>query len=224
MSTLEAYIRQAAARRGIDPDIAVRVARSEGGLKDPVRQSLVVKNGRREPSYGPFQLLIGGGDTGFPRGMGNDALAAGIDPRDPNQWQRGIDFALDNAAKGGWGPWYGAKASGIGRFDGIGGKPAVIGPDGPKGQESYPVFGSMAVASSAGSPGVSPTADAVPASIQNAANPSGSTGGMSDIFGMMAALDSQQPQFSDGRVAGPSPEQALGLGQLVEALKKRMVI
>lgn len=96
--------------------------------------------------------------------------------------------------------------------------------DGPKGQESYPVFGSMGVASSAASPAVSPTADAVPASIQNAANPSGSTGGMSDVFGMMAALDTPQPQFSDGRVAGPSPEQALGLGQLVEALKKRMVI
>lgn len=117
---IEAYIREAAAARGIDPDVAVTVARSEGGLKDPVRQSLVRKNGRQEPSYGPFQLLIGGGDTGFPAGMGNDALAAGIDPRDPSQWQRGIDFALDNAAKNGWGAWYGAKAAGIGNRQGIG--------------------------------------------------------------------------------------------------------
>lgn len=118
---IEAYIREAAAARGIDPDIAVTVARAEGGLKDPTRQSLVRKNGRQEPSYGPFQLLIGGGDTGFPAGMGNDALAAGVDPRDPNQWQRGIDFALDNAAKNGWGAWYGAKAAGIGNRQGIGG-------------------------------------------------------------------------------------------------------
>jgi len=126
MAGIEDYIRQAARARGIDPDIAVRVARAEGGLKDPTRQSLVMKGGVQEPSYGPFQLLIGGGNTGFPAGMGNDALRAGIDPRDPNQWQRGVDFALDNAAKGGWSPWYGAKAAGIGDRDGIGGRGVTI--------------------------------------------------------------------------------------------------
>lgn len=118
--SIEQYIRQAARARGIDPEIAVRVARSEGGLKDPTRQSLVMKNGAQEPSYGPFQLLIGGGNSGFPEGMGNAALKAGIDPRDPNQWQRGVDFALDNAARDGWGAWYGAKAAGIGNREGIG--------------------------------------------------------------------------------------------------------
>ena len=71
---IEAYIRQAAIARGIDPDIAVRVARSEGGLSDPVRQSDVVKGGVREQSYGPFQLYMAGG-------LGSRALAAGIDPR-----------------------------------------------------------------------------------------------------------------------------------------------
>ena len=119
--SIEAYIRQAAAARGIDPDVAVTVARSEGGLKDPTRRAGYVKNGMREPSYGPFQLLVGGEGTGFPKGMGNDALAAGIDPRDPNQWQRGIDFALDGAAKNGWGAWYGAAKAGIGNRQGIGG-------------------------------------------------------------------------------------------------------
>jgi len=127
MSEIERYIRQAAAKRGIDPEIAVRVARSEGGLNDPVRQSLVKKNGRQEPSYGPYQLLIGGGNSGFPTGMGNDALRAGIDPRDPNQWQRGVDFALDGANANGWGAWYGAKAAGIGNRQGIGGKPQPVG-------------------------------------------------------------------------------------------------
>lgn len=116
---IEQYIRQAAIQRGIDPDIAVRVAKSEGGLKDPTLQSYSTKNGRREPSYGPFQLLVGGGDTGFPVGMGNAALKAGIDPRDPNQWQRGVDFALDQAKSGGWTPWYGAKAAGLDRWAGI---------------------------------------------------------------------------------------------------------
>jgi hypothetical protein len=150
MSTpIEAYIRQAAAARGIDPDIAVRVAKSEGGLQNPVRQSDVVKNGVREPSFGPFQLYMNGG-------LGSRALAAGIDPRDPNQWRGGVDYALNEAAQKGWGQWYGSKAVGIAPFQGIGGAhPADISAaspyagmaDGPKGQEAYPApspFGSMA--------------------------------------------------------------------------------
>ena len=122
---LEQYIRQAAAARGINPDIAVRVAKSEGGLSDPTRQAEYVKGGYREPSYGPFQLLIGGPGTGFPTGMGNDALAAGIDPRKPDNAQRGIDFALDQAKNSGWGAWYGAKAQGITGKAGIGGAPSL---------------------------------------------------------------------------------------------------
>ena len=114
MNEIEAYIRQSAQARGIDPDIAVRVAMSEGGLKDPVRQSDFVKNGVREQSYGPFQLYMGGG-------LGNRALEAGIDPRDPEQWRAGIDFALTEAAKRGWGQWYGAARVGIGSHEGIGG-------------------------------------------------------------------------------------------------------
>lgn len=112
------YIRQAATARGIDPDVALRVAMSEGGLKDPVRQSEVVKNGVREASYGPFQLYMGGG-------LGNKALEAGIDPRDPNQWKAGVDFALDQAATGGWSPWYGAAKVGIGNRDGLGSARAI---------------------------------------------------------------------------------------------------
>lgn len=106
------YIRQAATARGIDPDTALRVAMSEGGLKDPVRQSDYVKNGVREASYGPFQLYMGGG-------LGNKALEAGIDPRDPNQWRQGVDFALDQAATGGWSPWYGAAKVGLGNRAGL---------------------------------------------------------------------------------------------------------
>lgn len=114
---LEAYIRNAAIQRGIDPDIAVRVAKSEG-LKKGVWQSDFVKNGVREPSYGPFQLYKGGG-------LGNEfQKATGLDPADPATVTQGIDFALDNARKGGWGPWYGAKRVGITGMEGIGGMPA----------------------------------------------------------------------------------------------------
>ena len=115
---LEAYIRQAAGARGIDPETALRVARSEG-LAPGVWQSNVRKNGMRETSYGPFQLLVGDG-VHFPKGMGNDFIAkTGLDPADPRTVYRQIDFALDRARDGGWSPWYGAKAAGISAFQGI---------------------------------------------------------------------------------------------------------
>jgi hypothetical protein len=57
---MEQYIRASATKRGIDPNIAVRVAKSEG-LRKGTWQSDVRKNGKRERSYGPFQLLMDGG-------------------------------------------------------------------------------------------------------------------------------------------------------------------
>jgi hypothetical protein len=140
---IENYIIQSAQARGIDPSYALRVARAEGGTKLWNRQSDVVKNGKRERSYGPFQLYLDGG-------LGNKALAAGIDPRDPRHGKAAIDFALDEVARDGWRQWYGAKAVGIGRWDGVkGAKPTgkyasadpllVAGrADGPKGEEVYP--------------------------------------------------------------------------------------
>jgi hypothetical protein len=119
-SPIEAYIRQSALQRGIDPDTAVKVARSEGGLTNPTQQSNYVNNGVRETSFGPFQLRIGGG-------LGDAALKAGVDPRDPNQWQKGVDFALDQVKSGGWGPWMGAKKQGITGMMGVGTTPATAG-------------------------------------------------------------------------------------------------
>jgi hypothetical protein len=113
ITSIEEYIRARAPIYGIDPDVAVRVARSEGGVTNLLRQSDVVKNGVREPSYGPFQLYMNGG-------LGNRALAAGIDPRTQEGGWKGIDFALSEAGQKGWGQWYGAKRVGISPMEGIG--------------------------------------------------------------------------------------------------------
>jgi hypothetical protein len=124
MASIEAYVRQAAEARGIDPDIAAKVAKSEGlnstAAKSNNYQATYVKNGYREPSYGPFQLLVGGPGTGFPKGMGNDFVAkTGLDPADPSTIPQQIDFALDGAARNGWGAWYGAAKVGVGKRDGL---------------------------------------------------------------------------------------------------------
>jgi hypothetical protein len=111
------YIREAAIARGMDPDIAVRVAASEGLYANPEegwQSQIVDEEGRREESYGPFQLYMGGG-------LGNVFMErTGLDPRDPSTVTQQIDFALDEAKRGGWGPWYGAARVGIGERDGLG--------------------------------------------------------------------------------------------------------
>jgi hypothetical protein len=145
MTEIEAYIRSAAIARGIDPDIAVRVARAEGGLIDPVRQSDVRKNGKRERSFGPFQLYMDGG-------LGNQALKQGIDPSNPAHWKAGVDFALDTAAREGWGQWYGARNTGIGNRQGIGKNARPVGvslastPYTPPGGFSSPESAAAAIA------------------------------------------------------------------------------
>jgi hypothetical protein len=232
MANYEQYIRQAAIQRGIDPDIAVSVARSEGGTEGYI-QSRVRKNGVQEPSFGPFQMLVGGGGSGFPVGMGNDfQMRTGLDPRDPANAERSIDFALDQAKMAGWSPWFGAKAIGVTGMEGIGGRPAagVSQPssspyagmaDGPKGQEAYPapVMGSMMAGSP--QPQQQQATSPIPAAAQALANPQASA---NNIFGMMAAQPQQQAQFSPVQIMGPSPEQANALSSLIAALTNRTAI
>jgi Large polyvalent protein associated domain 23 len=103
---LEGYIRQRAAAYGIDPNVAVRVAQSEGLRKF---------SGDGGRSGGAFQLFTGGG-------LGNEfQQRTGLNPLDPANERATIDFALAHAARNGWGPWYGAKEIGVTGFAGIGG-------------------------------------------------------------------------------------------------------
>lgn len=109
---IEGYIRDAAKARGIDPDVAVRVAKSEG-LGSGSWQSRVVKNGRRETSYGPFQLKVDGG-------LGDKFKSKyKKSPTDESTVFDQVDFALDHAAKHGWGSWYGAAKVGVGKWTGL---------------------------------------------------------------------------------------------------------
>ncbi len=103
-SEVEAYIRAAAAARGIDPDVAVQVFRAESGLNPGAI-------GDRGTSFGVTQLHYDGKSMGdlFTKQTGKDA-------RNPSTWKPTVDFSLDQAARGGWGPWHawhGAPFAGI---------------------------------------------------------------------------------------------------------------
>lgn len=115
---LRAYTRAKAASLGIDPDVAERVfGEGEGGFDDPVRQSDVVYQGRREESYGPAQMNMTGG-------LGTALLQErGVDVRDPKNVYAGIDYALEHAVRNGWGAFHGAARVGVGEREGIGQTP-----------------------------------------------------------------------------------------------------
>jgi hypothetical protein len=101
------YITQAAQRRGIDPNIALRVFKGESSF-NPSAQLITP----REESYGLTQLNVKGG-------LGVEARRRGIEPSDPKQWKQHVDFSLDTVKKGGWRPWSAATKAGIGRWEGV---------------------------------------------------------------------------------------------------------
>lgn len=107
-----AYVRQASAQRGLDPDQVLKVVGKEG----PTGWGSV-GTFNTGTSYGPLQLHYGGG-TDPKQGMGDDfTKATGIDLRkvDPHTpegiaaHQRAVDFALDRLSRtGDFREWYGA--------------------------------------------------------------------------------------------------------------------
>jgi hypothetical protein len=112
------HIQAEATRLGIDTPTALKVAGSEG---------LAKFFGDGGKSGGAFQLYTGGG-------MGNDFQRdTGLDPLDPKNEKATITYALERAAKEGWGAWNGAKKLGITGFAGIGkpgAAPTAAAPDG----------------------------------------------------------------------------------------------
>lgn len=125
-SEYESFLREAAAVRGINGDIAVRVANTEGGLTEPARlgdfSGAPWYSGK---SWYALQLHWGGRGTswehfGHTAGMGNTfTQVTGWQPGDPAAWRDAARYGLNRARTGGWSPWYGAASVGITSFMGI---------------------------------------------------------------------------------------------------------
>ena len=110
------YIRRSAMARSLDPDVAVRVALSEGGLNPATWV------GDHGSSFGPFQLHYGGlagGGNGV-AGLGEAFTRdTGLRASDPSTWRQQVDWSLEHARRSGWTPWHGAAAAGIGPTQGL---------------------------------------------------------------------------------------------------------
>ena len=92
---------------GVNPDVAVGVARARGLTHGPPRSErpgLLRRSaaGASRSASATFSLNVR-------NGLGTQALKAGIDPRDPNQWQAADQYAIDQMKAGGLGPWKGDK-------------------------------------------------------------------------------------------------------------------
>ncbi len=100
---MAAYIRASALANGIDPNVALRIANSEG-----LRGSIPgVRNtpGDKGTSFGPFQLHYASRIPGLRNGGLGDRYTAetGHHASDPKHWKEQIDFALRTARREGWG-------------------------------------------------------------------------------------------------------------------------
>lgn len=116
-----AFIIAKAQELGIDPQVALAVARSEG-LQPGTWQAKGKLSYGREQSYGPYQLHVA--PPGHEPGLGNEFKdQTGLDPADPANWQASTTFGLQKAKERGWSPWFGAKKIGITGKEGIGGNP-----------------------------------------------------------------------------------------------------
>jgi hypothetical protein len=92
------YIKASAVARGIDPDIAVRVAASEG---------LGGYVGDHGTSFGPFQLHRGGAGS-----VGTEfEKHTGLNLQNRGTWKSQVDYALSTAARQGWSAWHGWHGS-----------------------------------------------------------------------------------------------------------------
>lgn len=105
----EAHIRAAAVSLGIDPDVAMAVARSEGF------NNFTGDNGT---SFGDFQLHVTPGGRG---GAVGDQFKkwTGLDPSDTANEQQADKFALQWAQNNGWHDFHGARRAGLDDHAGI---------------------------------------------------------------------------------------------------------
>ena len=189
------YIQDYAKSIGLDPNLALGIANAEGlkawSASNPNAASTVDVEGGKPFSFGDFQLNV------HPGAMGAKAIAAGIDPTNPSQWQAADRFALDQMKSGGVSPWKGDPVAAA--YLKSGAVPEAPGPIDPsiiaRGGYSPPI------------PGATPGASATPAPDVAGALPGFTTKSASDDFTKNAtALDKamhgdQSPGEDDAKAA-----------------------
>ena len=113
---MDSYVRQAAQKRGMDPNIASKMLGAESGYGQNNLGDYV--NGQ-PTSFGPFQLHFAPDGKAMGDQFFHDTK---LDPRNFAQnWKQQVDYALDRATKEGWTPGWttSMKKLGLNQWSGI---------------------------------------------------------------------------------------------------------
>ena len=114
VNDIASYIYSRAPQFGVNPNLALGVARFEGLNPNTIGSSTFGNRDARGYSFGPFQLFSGSPDPSkiAPGGMAYEFQQKyGAAPSREN-WQQQVDFSLERMGKSGTGPWYAVRNRG----------------------------------------------------------------------------------------------------------------
>jgi hypothetical protein len=114
VNTIASYIYNRAREVGVNPNLALGIARYEGLNPNTIGSPTFGNPDRRGYSFGPFQLYSGSSDPTkiAPGGMAYDFQQRFGEAPSASNWQKQVDFALDTIRSRGTSPWYAVRDQG----------------------------------------------------------------------------------------------------------------
>lgn len=114
VNTIASYIYNRAREIGVNPNLALGIARYEGLNPNTIGSPTFGNPDARGYSFGPFQLYSGSSDPTkiAPGGMAYEFQQRFGEAPSASNWQKQVDFALDTMRRRGTSPWYAVRDQG----------------------------------------------------------------------------------------------------------------
>lgn len=114
VNTIASYIYNRAREVGVNPDLALGIARYEGLNPNTIGSPTFGNRDARGYSFGPFQLYSGSPDPSriAPGGMAYEFQQRFGEAPSASNWQKQVDFSLDRMRRSGVSPWYAVRDQG----------------------------------------------------------------------------------------------------------------
>jgi len=114
VNTIASYIYNRAREVGVNPNLALGIARFEGLNPNTLGSPTFGNRDARGYSFGPFQLFSGSPDPSRiePGGMAYEFKQRFGEAPSASNWQQQVDFSLDAMRRRGVGAWYAVRDQG----------------------------------------------------------------------------------------------------------------
>lgn len=114
VNTIASYIYRRAQEVGVNPNLALGIARYEGLNPNTIGSPTFGNRDARGYSFGPFQLFSGSPDPNriAPGGMAYEFQQKFGEAPSASNWQKQVDFSLDAMRRRGVGAWYAVRDQG----------------------------------------------------------------------------------------------------------------